>query len=181
MKKSKKTTKQWQEKPIKWGVLIRLIKYGHLRFLFWGRLAESSSNPVIRKIAVLNIDHYSNKTGNEIYFWNRKIGGGLQLCHPYGITVNPEASLGDNVVLFKGCTIGSIRSGKREGVPCVGNNEVIGCNAMICGGITIGNDTLIASNSFVDFDVPENSIVIGNPGVIHTKENPTTDYIRRFL
>ena len=36
---------------------------------------------------------------------------------------------------------------------------------------------MIAPNSFVNFDVPDHSIVIGNPGVIHRKENATEGYI----
>ena len=75
-------------------------------------------------------------------------------------------------------SIGSIRSGKREGVPKLGNRVVVGCNAFVCGGITVGDDVLIAANAFVDFDVPSNSLVIGNPGVIRHKENPCKDYIK---
>lgn len=118
------------------------------------------------------------KTGIEIDFENGLIGGGLQLIHAYNITVNPSARLGNNVVLFKGCTVGSIRSGNKSGVPEIGDNVVIGCNAFVCGGITIGHDVLIAANSFVNFDVPPHSIVIGNPGIIKSKMNPCSDYIK---
>ncbi len=104
--------------------------------------------------------------------------GGICLCHPFGITVNQGLILGDNVVLFKGCTIGSIRSGKRAGVPQIGDRVVICCNAMVCGGITIGNDVLISSNAFVDFVMPDHSIVLGNPAVIHERINPAKDYIK---
>lgn len=45
------------------------------------------------------------------------------------------------------------------------------------GGITIGNDVLIAAGAYVNFDVPDNSVVIGNPGRIYYKENPTRDYM----
>ena len=51
-------------------------------------------------------------------------------------------------------------------------------NASVCGSIRIGNDVLIAANSFVDFDVPDNSLVIGNPGEIHHKELATKDYMK---
>lgn len=50
-------------------------------------------------------------------------------------------------------------------------------NAVIVGNITIGDDVLIAANSFVNFDVPSHSIVIGNPGTVHNKPNATLDYI----
>lgn len=106
----------------------------------------------------------------------KNIGRNLVLAHPSGITVNPRAIIGDECVLFKNSTIGSIRSGKREGVPNIGNNCVIGTGAFVCGGIHIGDDVLIAANAFVDFDVPSHSIVLGNPGVIRHKENATADY-----
>lgn len=111
----------------------------------------------------------------EIPNWGN-IGKNLVLAHPFGITVNPAVVIGDGCVLFKNCTIGSVRSGKRAGFPMIGNNCVVGCGAFVCGGITIGNDVLICANAFVDFDVPDHSIVIGNPGVIHHKENATADY-----
>ena len=45
--------------------------------------------------------------------------------------------------------------------------SVIGANASIVGKITIGNDVLIAPNSFVDCDIPSNYIVYGNPCIIN--------------
>lgn len=101
----------------------------------------------------------------------------MKLIHPYGITVNPGAILGNNIVLFKGCTIGSVRSGKMRGVPTIEDNVVICSNAMVCGGIRIESDVLIAANSFVNFDVPAHSVVIGNPAIIKYKENAVQDYI----
>ena len=45
------------------------------------------------------------------------IGKNLVFAHPSGITINPRTVIGDNCVIFKNATIGSVRSGKREGVP----------------------------------------------------------------
>lgn len=149
----------------------------HLRsYLFWGRLYESSSSRWVKWIAGFVVRQMAKRNGNEISF-NGNIGSGLVLAHGRNITVNSRSVIGSHCVLFKGCTIGSVRSGKREGVPHIGNRVVIGCNAFVCGGITIGNDVLIAPNAFVNFDVPSNSVVVGNPGVIHSKDNPCKDYI----
>ena len=41
----------------------------------------------------------------------------------------------------------------------------------------IGNDVLIAPNTFVNFDVPDHSIVIGNPAKIHHRDNATEGHI----
>ena len=79
------------------------------------------------------------------------IGKGLYLGHPYNITVASEAELGNNVY--------------------------VGINAVVVGNIKIGNDVLIAPNSYVNFDVPDHSIVIGNPAAVHIKEGATKDYV----
>ena len=98
-------------------------------------------------------------------------GGGLALGYPHDIIVNGGVTLGEQVCLFKGVLIGSVRSGAKAGVPTIGDRVVIGQNATVVGNICIGNDVLIAANAFVNFDVPDHSVVIGNPGVIHHKEN----------
>ena len=49
------------------------------------------------------------------------------------------------------------------------NNVFIGCNSTILGGIRIGNNVVIAAGSVVTKDVPDNSVVAGNPArVIET-------------
>ena len=53
----------------------------------------------------------------------------------------------------------------------------IGANAVIVGNITIGSDVLIAPLAYVNFDVPDHSIVIGNPGKIIPREDATADYV----
>lgn len=47
----------------------------------------------------------------------------------------------------------------------------IGINATVVGNVQIGSDVLIVPNSYVNFDVPDHSVVIGNPAVVHHKEN----------
>lgn len=48
---------------------------------------------------------------------------------------------------------------------------------LMCTNIKIGNDVLIAPNTFVNFDVPDHSIVIGNPAKIIHRENATEGHI----
>lgn len=136
-----------------------------------GRLYEGMKEGSVKSIMGRILYHIASKKGIEISFEQNKIGGGLQLSHPYGITVNGSAILGDNVTLYKGSTIGSVRNGKLKGAPVIGSNVVICANAFVCGNIHVGDNVLIAANAFVDFDVPTDSVVIGNPGQIHHKEN----------
>ena len=85
--------------------------------------------------------------------------------------------IGEHVSLHKGCTIGRENRGIREGVPTIGNRVYIGINATVVGNITIGDDVMVCPNSLVDFDVPDHSIVVGNPAVIHHRENATYGYL----
>jgi len=148
---------------------LRVIKNHGLLFVYLGRKAYNN------KFFKLLLYHYGNKYGLEISFKN--IGKGLLLAHAFNITINPSAKLGEDVTIFKGATIGSIRSGVRKGAPKIGNRVTICINAFVAGNINIGDDVLIAANSFVNFDVPSNSIVIGNPAFIKQKENPSNDYL----
>lgn len=106
-----------------------------------------------------------------------KIGKGMRILHFGAIVVNPNAVIGKNFNIAQGVLIG-YSEGKKAGVPTIGNNVYCGANSIIIGGIRIGNDVLIAPGAFVNFDVPDYSIVIGNPGKIIQRENsPTKKYI----
>ena len=63
----------------------------------------------------------------------------------------------------------------------IGDNVWIGANAVIVGKINIGNNVLIAPLSYVNFDIPSNSIVIGNPAKIIPRENATEGYIENAI
>lgn len=118
----------------------------------------------------------SRKYGIEVSPTAR-IGKGIYLGHPYNITVGMNVVIGDNVNLHKGCTIGNIMAGKRAGSPKIGSCVSIGINATVVGGITIGDDVMIAPNAYVNFDVPSHSVVLGNPGQIHHKDQATEYYV----
>ena len=153
--------------------LFDLFKSQTMKYILAGRLSDSPNT--LSKVWGGVQKYLGHKMGCEIG-WEH-VGFGLVLAHPYGITVNGGAKLGKNCTLFKGCTIGSVRGGKNAGVPVLGDRVVVCSNAMICGNITVGSDVLIAAGAYVNFDVPDDSVVIGNPGVIHHKENPVRYYL----
>ena len=106
-----------------------------------------------------------------------KIGYGLRILHFGNIVINPAAVIGNNFNVAQGVLIGG-SDGKKKGFPNIGNNCCALANSIIIGGVKIGNNVLIAPGAFVNFDVPDNSIVIGNPGKIITREySPTDKYI----
>ena len=120
--------------------------------------------------------HVRLKHGIEISY-TTSIGKGFYVGHPYNITINPRAIIGNNCSVHKGVLIGEELRGNRKGSPCLGDCVWVGINAAIVGKVSIGNDVLIAPNSYVNFDVPDHSIVLGNPGKIIKKDNATEGYI----
>ena len=152
--------------------IIRMIRNHELRILFWFRIYQIGSK-FVRMFVMPILRHYRRKYGIELPY-NQSLTpdyvGGVRLIHPWCITVNANAVLGNNVTLFKGCTIGEIRQGKKAGFPKIGNNVTLYVNSTVCGNIAVGDNSEIAAGAFVNFDVPPNSIVIGNPGVVHAKK-----------
>ncbi len=116
------------------------------------------------------------RTGIQIPYMT-KIGRGFRIVHFGTIVVNPSTVIGDNFNISQGVLIGN-SSGKNAGSPIIGNNVCINANAIVVGGCRIGDNVLIAPGGFVNFDVPDNSIVIGNPGkIIARSSSPTAKYI----
>ena len=83
--------------------------------------------------------------------------------------------IGDNVSITTGVTIlthgydWSVFKGMygdvlgSAGRVKIGNNVFIGMNSTILKGVTIGNNVVIGANSLINKNVPDNSVVVGNP------------------
>jgi len=120
--------------------------------------------------------HYSFKYGFQI-LPNTKIGKGLYIGHFGPVVINGSVEIGDNCTLTHLVNIGQTNRGRKAGCPKIGNKVFIGAGAVVVGKITIGNNVLIAPNSFVNFDVQDNSIVSGNPAKIKNRTNAADEYV----
>jgi serine O-acetyltransferase len=112
---------------------------------------------------------------------NSQIGGGLYMGHAYNITINARAKIGRNCNIHKGAVIGQENRGKRKGYPTIGDRVYIGINSVIVGNVTIGDDVLIAPNSYVNVDIPSHSVVFGNPCVIKHRDWATEGYVNNII
>lgn len=112
---------------------------------------------------------------------NVQIGAGLYIGHYGTLVVNGDVVIGKNCNLAHGITIGQTNRGKQKGAPIIGNHVWIGTGAVVVGKINVGSNVLIAPNAFVNMDVPDNSLVIGNPARIIPKNNPCEGYIENIL
>lgn len=161
---------------VRYGKSNRDTKTFHKYF----RKCQTTKNKLLSLYYRYRLKKIKEKYGLEISY-TTKIGKGLYLGHPYNITINPNAIIGDNCNIHKGVVIGQENRGKRKGTPVIGNKVWIGINAAIVGSITIGDDVLIAPNSYVNCDIPSHSIVFGNPCIIRERENATEGYINRTV
>lgn len=149
--------------------------YSH-KLLKYLRRCQTTTNKLLLIYYRWRFMLVKNKRGIEIYGLSN-IGPGLYLGHCYNITINSDAIIGKNCNIHKGVTIGQENRGKRKGSPTLGDCVWIGINSTIVGKINIGNDVLIAPNSYVNCDVPSHSIVFGNPCQIRPCKNATEGYI----
>ena len=109
------------------------------------------------------------------------IGKGFYIGHMWGITINPQACIGNNVNIAKGVTIGQTNRGEKKGIPTIGNRVWLGINSIVVGGIKIEDNVLIGPGAYVNFDVPANSMVLGNPGKIISSSSSIEGYIENTV
>ncbi|OZG61333.1 serine acetyltransferase [Bifidobacterium lemurum] len=158
---------------------LRLEQQG-FRYTSVLRKAQACPRGVLHYWYRFRLLRLSIKTGFQIGY-GATIGAGLFIGHRGTVIVNGEARLGSNVNLSPGVVIGQENRGSNVGVPHLGNRVWIGSNAVLVGGIRIGNDVLIAPNAYVNFDVPDHSIVIGNPARIIHRDNATAGYCHNLV
>jgi len=96
-------------------------------------------------------------TGVHISPW-ADISSGFVLHTCYGVYIAP-VRMGRNCVVNQGVLISA-------GVRQIGDNVYFSTGAKIVGKITIGNNVMIAPNSLVIDDVPDNVTVLGVPAQI---------------
>ena len=116
----------------------------------------------------LNNHYYKLKLLCDIKNLDELLSKGLICDHPYGIVAHYK-DFGTNNRLYQNVTIGAKRGFKSsfpEEYPSIGNNVVVYAGAVICGDVTIGDNSEIGANSVVINDVPPNSIVAGNPAKV---------------
>lgn len=87
-------------------------------------------------------------------------GYGIRLLYPIKKDLEIGGSIGRNR-----------RPGQERDIPIIGNNVSVYTNAVVAGGITIGDNVRIAAGAVVLQDVPSNSLVYGNPCVIRPQKS----------
>lgn len=98
-----------------------------------------------------------------------KLGPGLFIAHGMGLVIGETAELGSNVTLYQGVTLGGTGKEKGKRHPTIGNNVVVSSGAKVLGSFKVGDNSKIGSGSVVLKEVPPNSVVVGVPGRVVTR------------
>jgi len=167
-----------------WADILRTYEYlqgGRLR-----RTVNCLRSPGVQAVIVFRFGQWLDSQAsllklllNPIYFvlnglvqimWgielprSATIGPGFYIGHFGGITIAPGVTIGRDCNISQDLTIGLSGQGEKAGVPTIGNNVYIGPGARIFGRISIGNNVKIGANAVIYKDVPDNAIVVLDPG-----------------
>ena len=94
------------------------------------------------------------------------LGRRLFIDHATGVVIGETASVGSDVTIYQGVTLGGTGKGHGKRHPTVCDGVFIGNNANVLGNITIGENSRVGAGSVVLSDVPPNSTVVGVPAHI---------------
>ena len=136
--------------------------YPGLHALWFHRLAHSLFKARFYLVARL-VSHFARfLTGIEIHP-GATIGRRFFIDHGMGVVIGETAEIGDDILIYKGVVLGGTSLEKKKRHPTVGNNVVIGSNAIVMGAINIGFNSRIGAGSVVIHDVPANATAVGVP------------------
>jgi serine O-acetyltransferase len=91
-------------------------------------------------------------------------GPGLRVPHLGGGIIVGADSMGMNCTVGMGVVIGTKTGTSKR--PKVGNNVELAVGCKVIGDVTIGDNVIVAPNSVVVKDVPDNAVVSGIPAKI---------------
>lgn len=92
------------------------------------------------------------------------VAPGLYIPHRAGGVYINASYVGSHFTISSGCVLGA--KGDKKAIPYVGDNVECCIGAKVIGLVKIGNNSIIAPNSVVIKDVPNDSIVSGVPALV---------------
>jgi len=105
-------------------------------------------------------------TGIEIHP-GAKIGQRVFIDHGMGVVIGEMAEIGDGCTIYQGVTLGGtslVKGAKRH--PTLETGVIVGANACVLGGFTVGAGARIGSLAVVTKPVPAGATAVGNPARI---------------
>lgn len=118
-------------------------------------------------------------TGIEIHPGAR-LGKGVFIDHGMGVVIGETSTVGDNVTLYQGVTLGGTGKERGKRHPTIESNAVIGVGAAVLGAVTIGEGARVGAGSVVLKDVPPHATAVGTPARAVSWRDPESGETRRL-
>ena len=153
---------------------------------YWIKLFYGNVNAcVFRYLKSLRKYEYYTNSGSLLRYWYRfynrrlglkynlalpinKIGYGLYIPHIEGGIIINCRKMGNYCGINSGVVVGNKNT--NDEVPEIGDNAKLTIGCKVIGKIRVGNNVVIAPNSVVIKDVPDNCVVSGIPATIIKKD-----------
>ena len=121
---------------------------------------------------------YFTKRGMKIgKNFNRQSGTRMDPSHCWLISIGDDVTLANKVQILAHDDTTRVYTGfGRIGRVVIGDRVFVGANTTILMNTRIGNDVIIGAGSVVTKDIPDNSVVAGNPARVIGK---TSEFISR--
>ncbi|HNT39210.1 MAG TPA: serine O-acetyltransferase [Rubrivivax sp.] len=105
-------------------------------------------------------------TGIEIHP-GATLGRRVFIDHGMGVVIGETAEVGDDCTIYQGVTLGGTSLGRgTKRHPTLGRGVIVGANAQVLGGFTVGDGARVGSNAVVVKPVPGGATAVGNPARI---------------
>ena len=142
-----------------------VISYPGLFAIFVYRIAHELYTQDVPFLPRIMTEYAHSRTGIDINS-GAKIGEYFFIDHGTGVVIGETTTIGNNVKLYQGVTLGALSTRKGQqlsGVkrhPTIEDNVTIYSNSSVLGGETvIGENTIIGGNTFITESIPANSKV----------------------
>ena len=140
-----------------------ILSYPGIKAIAVNRTAPCLYKRHVPLIPRMMAEAMHQKTGIDIHP-GAEIGESFFIDHGTGASIGETAVIGDRVRIYQGVAIGAFSEssrikGKTKRHPTIGDDVIIYPNASILGDITVGNGSIIVSNTLVTEDIPERMLV----------------------
>ena len=149
-----------------------LIVYSGLHAVWGYRIAHGLWRRNFKLAARMLSQLIRGLTGIEIHP-GAIIGQRLFIDHGMGVVIGETTEIGNDVTLYHGVTLGGVSLNKGKRHPTIHDNVVIGAGAKVLGAIEIGANSRIGANAVVIKSAPPESIIVGVPGQVTHRSQPT--------
>ena len=120
-----------------------MANYTHFRNVYYLRYPEA------RLLAFLL------PSCDTLHITTKQIGGGVFIEHGFAKIISAKR-IGENCIINQQVTIGYSDA---THCPIIGNNVHVCAGAILIGGITIGDNSIIGAGAIVTKDVPANAVL----------------------